>query len=391
MSDSPSPFGLLEATHYRQVFDRVQDIVYVRDLDGVILDINEAGARFFGKAKSALIGRTLHSAMDDGASRSLRATNDLLMLNGVDRSTCELPNGAGRLRMLETTTSMMFDDAGRPAGAYGVMRDVTESTELQRSLAGANEELTRMTGLLARDNDRKTRELEEARLVQLALLPQQVPHLANLDIAVGMRTASEVGGDYYDFSVHDDGSLTVAFGDVVGHGFKAGIYGATAKSYFQTLSRKAAPREIVTTMSEAFRNLGIPSCYMCLMLVSIREHEASFLGAGMPAFYVSRGDEPIERIEVAGTPLGSQRHPSFDERTVDFTPGTTMLLFSDGLAEVFAPEDEEAGELIIEACFATVKDAPPETIVSTILALADQRSGGRSPEDDVTVMVIRAR
>ncbi|MEJ2545800.1 MAG: two-component regulator propeller domain-containing protein, partial [Calditrichaceae bacterium] len=58
------------------------------------------------------------------------------------------------------------------------------------------------------ENKRKTKELEEARQLQLSMLPKELPQLPHLDIAVYMQTATEVGGDYYDFHVALDGTLT---------------------------------------------------------------------------------------------------------------------------------------------------------------------------------------
>ena len=72
------------------------------------------------------------------------------------------------------------------------------------------------------ENNRKTKELDEARNLQLSMLPKVLPQVPNLDIAVYMKTATEVGGDYYDFNVGTDGTLTVAIGDATGHGMKAG-------------------------------------------------------------------------------------------------------------------------------------------------------------------------
>jgi two-component system NtrC family sensor kinase len=56
------------------------------------------------------------------------------------------------------------------------------------------------------ENERKSKELEEARQLQLSMLPKELPQLPNLDIAVYMKTATEVGGDYYDFHVGMDGT-----------------------------------------------------------------------------------------------------------------------------------------------------------------------------------------
>ena len=366
----------MDPQRYREIFDRVQDIIYVRDMDGVILDINEAGARFFGIPKDELIGRTLHRTSDDEQARSLRATNDLLLRDGLDRSTVELRNSAGDARVVESTTTLFRDEEGAPLGAYGVMRDVTQAIELQRFLAA--------------DNDRKTRELEDARSVHRALLPKQVPRHPHAEIAVDLRSAAEVAGDYYDFGVGDDGALTIAMGDATGHGLKAGIVGATAKSYFQTLSKGSAPRAILEAMSAAVRNLGIPSMYMCCLLARIHERQASIVGAGMPPFFLRRKNgRSVERIEVPGTPLGLRATPAFDGTVIDLDPGTTMLLFSDGLPELLDGADRELGYDAIESCLAEAAEQPAGEILTRVLALADRWSGGREAADDVTVMVVR--
>ena len=67
----------------------------------------------------------------------------------------------------------------------------------------------------------------------MSLLPSTVPELPDLHVAVYLKTATEVGGDYYDFSEEADGTLTVAIGDATGHGLRAGIMVAVAKSLSQ--------------------------------------------------------------------------------------------------------------------------------------------------------------
>ena len=69
--------------------------------------------------------------------------------------------------------------------------------------------------------ERKSAELEEARRFQLSMLPKEVPHHPDYDIAVFTHTATEVGGDYYDFHVERDGAMSVTIGDATGHGARA--------------------------------------------------------------------------------------------------------------------------------------------------------------------------
>lgn len=113
---------------YRELFDAVEDIVYIRDLDGVILDINAAGVRFFGRPKGEIVGRTFHRDPADDRGMSLMETNLSLLESGSDRSTVELLDADARGCVFEVRTAVIRDRAGAPAGAYGIMRPLRLSS-----------------------------------------------------------------------------------------------------------------------------------------------------------------------------------------------------------------------------------------------------------------------
>ena len=100
------------------------------------------------------------------------------------------------------------------------------------------------------ESDRKTKELEEARQLQLSMLPKELPNLPNLEIAAFMRTATEVGGDYYDFIVQENGVLNVAFGDATGHGLQAGTMVTLMKGFFTSDSSKLGLQEFMSHCSQ---------------------------------------------------------------------------------------------------------------------------------------------
>ena len=116
-------------------------------------------------------------------------------------------------------------------GFVGILGGVRKF-ELERRKEKENKKLLQL------ENNRKTKELEEARQLQLSMLPKTIPSLPHLDIAVYMKTATEVGGDYYDFNVGLDGTLTVAIGDATGHGMQAGTIVSMAKALFASGSSK---------------------------------------------------------------------------------------------------------------------------------------------------------
>src|SRR5262249_23944023 len=120
--------------------------------------------------------------------------------------------------------------------------------------------------LLEADNQRKTAELEEARRLQLSMLPKHDPQIAGLETRFYMKTATEVGGDYYDFYRNGDSTLTIALGDATGHGMQAGTMVAAAKSLFQNLAHEEELTSILAKMSSILKRMNFGRMYMALSL-----------------------------------------------------------------------------------------------------------------------------
>lgn len=421
-----------EECRYRELFNAVDDIIYLRDFGGVLLDINAAGVRFFGRPKEDLVGNTLHTRDDDAQWQSLDATNRKLREHGFDRSTVKLKDASGHERTLETTTTLIFDDQGRAAGAYGVMRDITAQNDLQESLIVANDQLQafakflrvekektekalldadaarheaerqrveaerqreiaeRAMAVVAADHARKTLELQDARDLQLALLPRELPRTLHFEIGASMRSAHEVGGDYYDFHV-DEGSVTIALADATGHGLKAGMLVATAKSYFQTLASRHDNVELLRTMSVGFRNMNLRSLFVCFSLLRLEGRAARFASAGMPAAMLYRTSTGgVESLPASGLPLGIYVDSRYEETAVELSSGDVLLLMTDGLPELFSPAGEELSTRRIEAEFARVADQPAQAIVESLFRFGEEWTGEGELSDDMTLVAVKA-
>ncbi|MDR8391024.1 SpoIIE family protein phosphatase [Aliifodinibius sp. S!AR15-10] len=246
--------------------------------------------------------------------------------------------------------------------------------------------------LLAAENERKTKELEEARALQLSMLPKQLPNNDYWDISVFMETAHEVGGDYYDFSLSKNGTMTVALGDATGHGMKAGIMVATAKSYFHTLANEHENLEMIRRMSSGIKNMDLKLLYMSMMLLKCDRHNLRIASAGMPPSMLYRQKEQcVERITLKGMPLGSKPDYPYHERELSLSPGDTLLLMSDGLMELFNEDRELLGLDRIESVFKEAADSSASDILSQITRFADQWAGTSSQEDDMTILVMKAK
>ncbi|HEV2844261.1 MAG TPA: SpoIIE family protein phosphatase, partial [Thermoanaerobaculia bacterium] len=188
--------------------------------------------------------------------------------------------------------------------------------------------------LLQTEYERKSQELEDARLFQLSLLPKVLPDHPGFEIAVSMRTATEVGGDYYDFLLTDAGTLTAAVGDATGHGARAGTMVTAVKSLFSAFASRTTPRELLAEAARAVKRMELERMAMGLCLVRLEGGTLTVSSAGMPPILLHRSrDGRAEEIALVGMPLGGLLS-TYEERRLEIHPGDTVLLMSDGLPEL---------------------------------------------------------
>jgi serine phosphatase RsbU (regulator of sigma subunit) len=242
------------------------------------------------------------------------------------------------------------------------------------------------------ENERKTKELEEARELQLSMLPKNLPNLPNLDIAVYMQTATEVGGDYYDFHVGMDGTLTVVVGDATGHGMKAGTLVTTTKSMFNILAPNPDILATFSEMSRVIKGMEFHQLSMCLMLLKIKGNELSVSSAAMPpALIYRKKNQAIEEIFMKGMPLGSMNDFPYSIKESHLERGDTILMLSDGLPELTNDNNEMYGYDRTKTEFHSVGEKEPEEIVDHLKGSASQWVNGKEPDDDVTFVVIKVK
>src|SRR5262245_25020925 len=242
------------------------------------------------------------------------------------------------------------------------------------------------------ENEQRAKELEEARQLQLSMLPKRMPQLPHVEIAAVMKTATEVGGDYYDFHVGADDTLTIAIGDATGHGLKAGTVVAATKVLFNHL---AGQPDLVATLdqaSRALKQMNLRSLFMALTLVKLKGDRLQCGVAGMPPILIYRAATgTIEEVPLRGAPLGGLS--SYDYRRAELTLALndTLLLLSDGLPERFNAAGAMFGYEAIKELLLAHASAPPQMIVERLLQAGDEWAAGNPAGDDMTFVAVRRK
>ncbi|MGH9942969.1 MAG: SpoIIE family protein phosphatase [Pyrinomonadaceae bacterium] len=242
------------------------------------------------------------------------------------------------------------------------------------------------------ENERRAKELEEARALQLSMLPREVPRHPHLDVAAYMKPATEVGGDYYDFHVAQDGTLTVVVGDATGHGLKAGTVVTATKSLFNAYAAEPDIRTFFRQSSRALKAMNLRGLFMAMVMLKIEGHSIRASAAGMPPLLVYRaGTGEVEEVLIKGMPLGSVSSFPYKQIELSLAPGDTVVLMSDGFPERF----NEAGEMLdydrARGVLAEVARLAPAEIIERFVREGERWAGGRPQDDDVTFVVLKVK
>ena len=250
----------------------------------------------------------------------------------------------------------------------------------------------RRSAELHAENERRAKELEEARQQQLSMLPTKLPQLPGLEIAAYMKPATEVGGDYYDFHVSPDGTLTVAVGDATGHGLKAGSVVTATKSLFNAFAGEENISQILRRTSGALKKMNLRGLFMAMAMAKIKDGEMTISIAGMPSALIFRAAAgKVEEINIRALPLGSISRLAYAEQVISLSGGDIVLLMSDGFPEMFNERDEMLGFEKAAEVLPQIAHHAPQEIIDRLVIIGQQWAGSRPADDDVTFVALKVR
>ena len=245
---------------------------------------------------------------------------------------------------------------------------------------------------LRAENERRSKELEEAKQLQLSMLPKKLPQIPNLEIAAYMKPATEVGGDYYDFHVGADGTLTVAVGDATGHGLKAGSVVTAMKSLFNAFAEIENIPQTFKQSSAALKKMNLRGLFMAMTMLKIKNDCATIGVAGMPAVLIYRSEtKRVEEISIKAMPLGSVANFPYQELKFKLSAGDCVVVMSDGFPEMFNQNDEILGFEKAAEMLPEIAGRSPQEIINHFVRVAEIWANGRPQDDDVTFVVLKRK
>ena len=251
-------------------------------------------------------------------------------------------------------------------------------TRNERKLLITSAEKARMSG-----------ELDVARKIQQEMLPKSFPSF----VYGSLEPALEVGGDLFDFYTRD-GKLFFCIGDVSGKGVPSAMLMSVAHSLFRILSQKIdSPSKILEYMNKELSrgnasNMFITFFVGCLDLYSGELH---FSNAGHDKPYVVAQDITMLPSK-ANLPLAVFPNTQYEEQTFTFSPGTLLLLYTDGLTEAKNMERKAFGRPRIQAVLEKLLTSEDQSLCKLVSTLSDEAhafAGAAPQSDDLTMLALR--
>ena len=241
------------------------------------------------------------------------------------------------------------------------------------------------------EEDRKNKELQAARDLQLSLLPKSAPSRKDLDIATFIRSSTEVGGDYFDFLPQENGSFYSICGDATGHGVTSGMMVSITKAGLNGIDA-FAPNVILQKLNKVVKKVDLGTLRMSLNIAEIANNEIKLSSAAMPPIYLFQAkSNSVEEIMNSGLPLGGLKNEDFELITRTFETGDVLIQLSDGLPE--APNStgimydyDRLKALIQTSCHLSATD-----IINVLIQSVDQWMEGQHNPDDITLVVIKKK
>ncbi len=239
------------------------------------------------------------------------------------------------------------------------------------------------------------KEISIAQDLQHSLLPDTLKAPPGLRFAAHFEPSTAIGGDYYDLLPMAGGRLGVVVADVSGHGLSAGLRMAMVKSALALLTEEEErPEEILRRLHELMRgrlqsaNSGRGFVTATLALVDSASGELVVTNAGHPPTYLLRAGEVTE-IMLPSTPLGTLSD-DYGQTRLQLEPDDVVVWLSDGLIEATDERQQDFGyDRVTETL--TGLDPEPATVRDRLLDAVARHSGGGTPEDDCTLLVMAYR
>jgi uncharacterized protein YndB with AHSA1/START domain len=237
---------------------------------------------------------------------------------------------------------------------------------------------------------KQAQEYAEAKEIQQALMPKEIPQMPGLEISGSWRPARIVGGDYFDVFKFGASRLGLCIADVSGKGMPAALLMSNLQAVVKALaSENTSPKELVEKVNRVMWRNTMEGKFITLFygLLDVDRKTLQYANAGHNAPVLTREDGVQVRLGQGGLIVGAFQESVYDQGEIELQPGDRLVMFTDGLSEAVDGNGEEFGEERLAEASLCNRQQSAEALHRCLLDRVTDFCGGEF-EDDATVLVV---
>ncbi len=239
------------------------------------------------------------------------------------------------------------------------------------------------------------RDLEVAREIQSAMLPEGTWSGAGVQAFGLTQPANTVGGDFYDILPQPDGTVLLALGDVAGKASPAALLMALLLAILRTLVDENLPLPaLVQRLNLQVGRHAPASRFITLFLASFSPEtgELTFVNAGQTPPLLRKPDGTVIRLNTGGVALGLFEGSTYEQGHIHLGPGDALVMYSDGITEAESPDgtpfDEAGLERTLALHIGAYGTSAAAELGKAVFSAVERHRRDQRLSDDLTVLVV---
>lgn len=288
------------------------------------------------------------------------------------------------------------DELGVLARVFQDMAVQVQAREehLEAQVKARTAELQQKNLLLEESQRRVEAELDAARLLQAAILPQALPDHPAYSGKATMVPARELGGDFYDFFMINERDLGIVIADVSGKGVPAAFFMAISRTVLQSSARSL--KSAGACLAEANNALCAqnPMDLFVTTFYGILNTETGELtyanGGHNPPMVIRRGDGSVADLpRTGGIALGVIEGAKYAEASISLNEGDTLFLYTDGISEAMDSAGKEFTDDRLRQALQDSHHNNVDLVLEGVTDAVETFVGQAEQSDDITCLVVR--
>lgn len=241
------------------------------------------------------------------------------------------------------------------------------------------------------------RDLENAKRIQMSLLPSSIPDINGLDICGSMHPAMQVGGDYYDIIKVDDNRVFIIVGDVSGKGLAASFYMSKLETMVKLFcSEGKTPKEVLKEINKIITDTIERNWFITvsIALFNTKDKKVYYSRAGHTPLLVAK-DFQVKELVPKGIGIGMKPEEIFansiEEIEINMEPGQLFAFYSDGVTEAMNKRKELFGDLRFKSILKQSSSRSAMQVENEIMHSLKTFRDGEPQNDDITLVLVKVK